>query len=99
MLFTNLAIGTGSFTEGKARGDIQTVYYLDQSDFTPAPFTFAVWAPIFLSCLAFAVFQARPKERNNGVLDRFALYYAGALVANAATPFAPIGWGLIVVLT
>ncbi len=97
MLFTNLAIGTGAFSEGGAQGDVQSVYYLYQSAFTPAPFTFAVWGPIFLGCVAIAVLQARPKERKNPALDRFALPYALGLIANALTPFAPIGWGLLVV--
>ena len=97
MLFTNLVVGTGSFSEGGAEGEIQTVYYLYQSAFTPAPFTFAVWAPIFLGCVLLAILQARPSERGNTALDRFALPYAAALIANALTPFAPIGWGLVVV--
>jgi translocator protein len=96
MLWTNLVIGTGSFSRDGAEGDVQSVYWLYQSAFTPAPFTFAVWLPIFLGCIYVAVVQALPKYRHNAALDRYAPYYVGGLIANALTPFAPLGWGLVV---
>ena len=98
MLATNLLVGTGSFTEDGAEGAVQSVYYLYPTGFTPAPFTFAIWLPIFLGCVVLATIQALPRHRHDPTLDRFAVPYAGALVANALTPFAPIGWGLIVVI-
>ena len=97
-LATNLLVGTGSFIEEGADGAVQGVYYLYPTGFTPAPFTFAIWLPIFLGCTVLAAVQALPRYRADPALDRFAVPYAGALVANALTPFAPIGWGLIVVI-
>ena len=95
MLFANLVIGSGSFTES---GSEQLVYYAYPTSFTPAPFTFAIWLPIFLGSIALAVFQALPGNRHNVTLDRIATPYLLALAANTAQVFTPLGWSNVTVL-
>lgn len=93
MLYTNLLSGSGGgFSEDSG------VYFQYPTSFSPAPFTFAIWFPIFLGTLALAIFQALPKQANSPMLDRLAISYALALVANALTPFVSLGISNLVVL-
>lgn len=95
MLFCNLVLGANAFSEGGAE---QSVYYLYPTAFSPAPFTFAVWLPIFAGTLALAIYQARPSRRNDALLDRMAGPYLVALGANTAQVFTPLGWSNLAVL-
>lgn len=54
----------------------------------PAPYTFAVWLPIFASSLGFAAYQARPAARNRGVLRDIRWPLTGAFVSTAV--WAPL---------
>lgn len=95
MIYTNLFGGGGSgFTEDRSDPGM---YYAFPTPFSPAPFTFAIWLPIFIGCSALAIYQAMPSQIRNPQLDRFALPYCSALLANASTPFLKIGWSNIVV--
>ncbi len=88
MLYLNLFVGSGSFTEA---GSEDQMYYAYPTAFTPAPFTFAVWLPIFVGTIVLAVYQALPRNRASDVLDAIALPYMVALIANSAQVFTPIG--------
>ena len=95
MLYTNLfGDGGSSFTEDSSDPGM---YYAYPTPFSPAPFTFAIWLPIFFGCCALAVYQALPSQIANPRLDLFALPYCCALLANASTPFLRIGWNNLVV--
>lgn len=94
MLFCNLVLGANAFSEGGAE---QSVYYLYPTAFSPAPFTFAVWLPIFAGTLALAIYQARPSRRNDALLDRMAGPYLVALGANTVQVFTPLGWSNLAV--
>ncbi len=48
---------------------------------TPAGWAFAIWGPLFLLSIAFAVWQALPAQRNNALLARIAWPAAIALAA------------------
>ena len=96
MLYTNLVSGAGGgFSDAPSDPG---VYFLYPTGFSPAPFTFAIWFPIFLGTLVLAVWQALPAQRNAPLLDRIALPYGAALLANALTPFVTLGASNIVVL-
>lgn len=95
MLYTNLFGGGGSgFTEESSDPGM---YYAYPTPFSPAPFTFAIWLPIFFGCCVIGIYQALPSQIANARLDSFALPYCCALLANASTPFLRIGWSNLVV--
>lgn len=48
---------------------------------TPAGWAFAIWGPLFLMSVAFAIWQALPPQRTNALLDRIAWPAAVALAA------------------
>lgn len=48
---------------------------------TPAGWAFAIWGPLFLLSVAFAIWQALPPQRTNALLDRIAWPAAVALAA------------------
>ena len=48
----------------------------------PTDYAFAIWGPIFLLCLAYAVYQALPANRNNPLLRRLGWFLAGAFFLN-----------------
>lgn len=65
-------------------------YYAYRNRFQPAPWTFAVWFPIFIGNLATAW---KYYSDNKGTsLQRMAIPYCLALLLNASTPFIPIGY-------
>jgi translocator protein len=94
MIATNtFGVESGFSGEGPDPG----MYYTYPTPFSPAPFTFAIWLPIFTGCCALAVYQALPAQAKRAELDGFAVPYCCGLLANAATPFMEIGWSNIVV--
>lgn len=48
---------------------------------TPSGWAFAIWGPLFLLSVAFAIWQALPPQRTNALLDRIAWPAAVALAA------------------
>jgi hypothetical protein len=48
----------------------------------PSDFAFTIWGPIFLLCLAYAVYQALPANRANPLLRRVGWFFAGAFFLN-----------------
>src|SRR5918995_6847095 len=44
----------------------------------PVDYAFAIWGPIFLLCLAYAVYQALPANRANPLLRHVGWFFAGA---------------------
>ena len=48
----------------------------------PVNYAFAIWGPIFLLCLAYAVYQALPANRANPLLRRVGWFFAGAFFLN-----------------
>lgn len=51
---------------------------------TPAPYTFAVWGPIYLGMTAYAVYQALPQQQHNRRLQRIGPWFAVHCAANCA---------------
>jgi hypothetical protein len=76
----------------------QTIYDRFPTAISPAPFTFAIWLPIFLGSLALSVYQALPKQRNDRRLDAVALPLVAAFLLNALTGFVPIGASVLVIV-
>jgi hypothetical protein len=75
------------------------VYDLFPTAVSPVPFTFTIWAFIFLGAIVFGVYQAFPENRKDARLDKLALPLTAAYFFNAATGFAPsIGWGVAAVV-
>src|SRR5215213_6835753 len=48
----------------------------------PADYTFAIWAPLFLLCLAYATYQALPANGHNPLLQRVGWFLAAAFFLN-----------------
>jgi hypothetical protein len=87
-LYTNLLSG-GS--------DSNSIYSLFPTAFTPAVYTFAIWAPIFVGLVAFAIYQALPSNRGNIHLDVLAWPAFIAFTSCALSAYTPIGWSNLVI--
>ncbi len=48
----------------------------------PADYAFVIWGPIFVLCLAYAVYQALPAQRRDGLQRRIGWWAAGAFAGN-----------------
>ena len=70
----------------------------------PSNFAFVVWAPIFLLCLAYAVYQALPANRERPLLRRTGPFTAAAFYLNGVLVILPsperfvLTEGLVVVM-
>lgn len=74
----------GSFSPGSSTtGEISGRFFRDVF-IIPADYAFAIWAPIYLGFLAFAVFQALPAQRLNPRFMRVRLWLAASALLNAA---------------
>jgi hypothetical protein len=93
MLWTNLAGGGGS-PEGNREPGMYTAF---PTAFSPAPYTFAVWAPIFLGCIALAVYQAMPAMRHDPRFGLLGWLVAAAFLLTALTAYTPIGVSNVVI--
>jgi len=87
MLWTNLLDGA----------DSNKMYSSYPTAFSPAPYAFAVWGLIFFGCIALAIYQALPGFRSDPRLAALAWPLTIAFLANALTPYTPIGWSNTVV--
>jgi hypothetical protein len=93
MVAVNLAGGGGGGFNGSGSND---VYSAHPTAFTPAVYTFAVWAPIFIGALALAVYQALPSRRDDSRLDVLGLPLVIAYLLNAATVYTQLGLSNVV---
>lgn len=74
----------GSFSPGSSTtGEISGRFFRDVF-IIPADYAFAIWAPIYLGFLAFAVFQALPAQRLNPRFMQVRLWLATSSLLNAA---------------
>ncbi len=62
--------------------------------FTPPDYVFAIWGPIFLGMIAYAVYQVRPKNWANPRLRRVGWFTACAMLLNVIWMFVVAIWGL-----
>ena len=63
-------------------GSIADVSDLSRTFVTPASYAFAVWAPIYLTTLAYGVYQALPSHRADPLLCRVGPFTAVAFLAS-----------------
>jgi len=74
----------GAFSPGDSNtGEVSGRFFSDVY-IIPADYAFAIWAPIYLGFLAFAVFQALPSQRLNPRFMRVRLWLAASALLNAA---------------
>lgn len=95
-----LAPSFGAFSPGgSSTGEVSGQYFRDVF-IVPADYAFAIWAPIYLGFLAFAVVQALPAQRDNPRFAATRLWLAGTALLNAAwiTIFDNLLFGLSVVV-
>ena len=91
MLWTNLA-------DGRADRVREPGMYTEfPTAFSPAPFTFAVWVPIFLGCIALTVYQGVSSLRQDPQLHAVGWLVAAAFFLTALTAYTPIGISNIVI--
>jgi hypothetical protein len=85
------------FREGGHRG----FKLVESSQIEPAGYAFAIWGPIYLLALAYAVWQLTPRGRADPVTAAIAPYaivlYAGSSVWLAAAQYGPF-WATIPIL-
>ena len=55
--------------------------------FMPAGYVFSIWGLIYLGLILFAIYQARPAQRNNPCLERVGYLFALSCGANGAWLF------------
>ena len=73
----------GAFRPGSTgTGEISDRYFSDVY-IIPADYAFAIWAPIYLGFLFFAVVQALPAQQNNPRFAATRLWLAGTAILNA----------------
>lgn len=82
-LYTNIFSG-GS--------DSNSIYSLFPTAFSPAVYTFAIWAPIFIGLTIFVIYQALPSNREDINLDALAWPAFIAFLMNAFSAYTPLGW-------
>lgn len=70
---------------GRSTGEISDLYPVL---FTPAGYVFSIWSLIYLGLIAFAVYQALPRQRNNPRLARIRWPFVLSCVFNIAWLFA-----------
>jgi hypothetical protein len=74
----------GAFSPGtSSTGEISGRFFRNVF-IIPADYAFAIWAPIYLGFLAFAIFQALPAQRLNPRLMRVRLWLTASALLNAA---------------
>jgi hypothetical protein len=87
MLWANLGGGGG-----RAGADREPeMYTAVPTAFSPAPYTFAVWAPIFFGCVALTVYQGLPAMRHDPRFSPLGWLVAAAFLLTALTAYTPIG--------
>jgi hypothetical protein len=59
-----------------------------RSPIIPATYAFAIWGPIFILCLVYAIYQALPAQRGNPSFRAIRWWTAGAFIANGAWSYA-----------
>jgi hypothetical protein len=94
MVAVNMLGGGGGFS-GSGSNDVYSAF---PTAFTPAVYTFAVWAPIFIGALAFALYQALPSHRGDRRLDAIAVPLVIAYLFNTATVYTGLGLSNIVMV-
>jgi len=70
---------------GQTTGQVSAKY---PSLFTPAGFTFSIWGLIYLTLLAFVVYQALPAQRGNRSITAISPLFKANCAANAVWIFA-----------
>ncbi len=69
---------------------------------TPAPYVFSIWGLIYLALIAFAVYQALPRYRENPSVKAVGILFAVSCVFNVLWIFLwhyqHVGWSFIVML-
>ncbi len=69
------AIGIGN-PVGEQSADTQTLI-------TPAGWAFAIWGPLYLGTIIFAVYQLLPRHRDSALVRRIGWHFALAVLGNA----------------
>jgi tryptophan-rich sensory protein len=69
---------------GQTTGEISDRF---QVYFTPAGYVFAIWGLIYIGIIVFAVYQARPSQRENRRLQALSYWFVLASAANIAWLF------------
>ena len=90
MLYANLLGGKDG-----ARHDMYNAF---PTAFAPAPFTFAIWAPIFLGCLALTVYLCVVSGEQTPFRPSLISWVAAAFMFTALTAYTPIGLSNLVVI-
>ena len=89
ILSVGLALGVNILASvlplnGQNTGEISDRF---QVFFVPAGYVFAIWGVIYIGWIAFAIYQARPSQRENPRLRRLGYAFALSCVFNAAWLF------------
>lgn len=83
----NLFFGSNGASGGSSNSSIYDTY---PTAVSPLPYTFAVWAPIFIGTIALAIYQALPRKQADHRLDAIAIPLTLAYIFNGLSAFTPI---------
>lgn len=99
MIYVNFFQSNSPDLEGAGpEAGASTTYDMFPTAVSPAPYTFAIWLPIFLGMVVFALYQALPAKRHDKRLDALALPVTAAFIANSAQAFTPIGFSVLAIV-
>jgi hypothetical protein len=85
IVFTAIFQIYASYVQGSQNGVIAQEI---RSLVLPATYAFAIWGPIFLLCLVYAIYQALPQHRTSPALRASGWWAAGAFLANGVWIYA-----------
>jgi len=77
-----VAFQTAGSAFAPAGADQAAISQANRTLVVPAGYAFAIWGPIFLLCLAYAVYQALPAQQDDGLQRRVGWWAAGVFASN-----------------
>ena len=99
MIYVNFFVSSSGDFEGSGpEAGSASVYDMFPTAFSPAPYTFTVWLPIFLGLVLFALYQARPAKRHDETLDALGLPATAAFVMNTLQAYPRMGFNTLAVV-
>jgi hypothetical protein len=103
LLFAVTQIAGGFITQLTGLGtSIQAQSAGAQTPVIPAAYAFAIWGPIFVLALLYAVYQALPGQRDNKLLREIGFFTAAAFLGNTiwelVAQFVTFNWPTAIII-
>jgi len=89
------AVGSGAFGGTSVSGASGGALSADATPIAPATTAFSIWSVIYLGLVAYAVYQALPRQRSVDRHRRLGYWVAASMLLNAAWLFAAVQLGQV----